>query len=180
MQDIFEMGKQKKSRYLSYQIKEAPRLDRGACSYSKEFFNKPALDFVSNKELAQDNARTKAPAKTGKTMTTTQYSLTFGKDNGVSQEQRLGARRTLAFNDLGLTDTLNGCGGLAESRSSGHQTFACPPGSVVKTLNDGTSYPAKDSLGVASDNHAFQTKSLYGGDFMGKSLTGTLRPYKLG
>merc|ERR1719478_1105132 len=40
MQDIFEMGKKTKSKYLAYQMKVAPNLHKNACIYSKEFANK--------------------------------------------------------------------------------------------------------------------------------------------
>eukprot|EP00928_Gymnodinium_smaydae_P079523 TRINITY_DN63425_c0_g1_i1.p1 TRINITY_DN63425_c0_g1~~TRINITY_DN63425_c0_g1_i1.p1 ORF type:complete len:256 (-),score=46.05 TRINITY_DN63425_c0_g1_i1:227-922(-) len=163
-------------------VASVPNLGRSACSYSKEYFAKPAGDFEANKELARNNRRDKTSQPIDFEMGRSEYKMTYGS---VTEEQRRKAFGKASAPNLWNTNTTGGVGGMMETRTSGHHTFALPDWDIARKLHSGYQVPV-DNLAVPSVN--IPVKSLHGDSFvpamsrshtlLGQGWRSTLRPVR--
>jgi len=130
--DILNMG-QKDSKYMRYQGRKAPLVDRGACKYTQDFTPKPLGDHACNRELA---ITFRGPSKHGAPCAfdaTSSYAEHFPRHSHARMKQALLPSQNP---NPGRTQTLNGSGdGMLEKSSSSHSTF-CKPHEGMKPSCD--------------------------------------------
>merc|ERR1712137_917074 len=73
---IHNIGK-RTTKYLKFQKKEAPLVDRTACRYNQEFTAKPLGDNVANAELARTFSGAKKPLESKSFDVKSSYCETF-------------------------------------------------------------------------------------------------------
>jgi len=130
---IHKMG-QKNTKYMKYQIKKAPLVDRSACKYHQEFVPKPLGDCVCNKELAKT-------FKGGLVGGKVQQNPSFGKSSRYKDDFCMDlspkARRSAKAESQGphrkaRTQTLGGTGDMLELTSNSHEHLIAHPQKLAK------------------------------------------------
>jgi len=130
---IHKMG-QKNTKYMKYQIKKAPLVDRSACKYHQEFVPKPLGDCECNKELAKTFKGGLAGGKV-------QSNPSFGKSSRYVED--FCASRTTAElrgakppnqgpHRKARTQTLGGTGEMLEVASCSHGDHIAHPQELAK------------------------------------------------
>jgi len=130
---IHKMG-QKNTKYMKYQIKKAPLVDRSACKYHQEFVPKPLGDCVCNKELAKT-------FKGGLVGGKVQSNPSFGKSSRYKddfcidrspQEMRSAKPESQGPHRKARTQTLGGTGDMLEVTSNSHMDHIAHPQNLAK------------------------------------------------
>lgn len=131
--DIHSIGK-KNTKYMKYQIKKAPLVDRSACKYNQEFVPKPLGDCVCNKELAKTfkgglagGGKVQSNPSFGKS---SRYKDDFCVERSV-QEMR-SAKAPSQKQKKGRTQTLGGTGDMLELTSNSHEWMIAHPQNLAK------------------------------------------------
>lgn len=125
-QDVHAIG-QRTSKYMKYQVKRAPLLDRSATKHAREYIPMPLGDNLINGQLAKSFKEGLAAGKGGSGAPIDQKSSYGDTFAGFSDKQSRAARQKSARPSRALTQTLGGTGDLLETRSSCHDLFAPPP-----------------------------------------------------
>lgn len=118
---IHKMG-QKNTKYMQYQIKKAPLVDRTACKYTQEFSAKPLGDHQFNKELAltfRGSTRVYGAAGNVDFGLRSKYTEDFHPHS--PEEMRLARSPSQKPSRRARTQTLGGTGDQMVFRSSSHE-----------------------------------------------------------
>jgi len=125
---LHNIGK-RSTKYMKFQKKVAPLVDRTACRYNMEFTARPLGDYQTNKELAITFAGIKAHQSTPSFGVKTSYSETF---QAATPKQHKAARQPSQAPKAGRTQTLGGTDDFMEPVSLVHQTFRQHPLEMCK------------------------------------------------
>jgi len=155
---IHNIGK-RTTRYMKFQKKVAPLVDRTATGYFKEFNAKPLGDCATNRELA----------KTFKGVSKTASSPSFGIKSNYKEtfldcepHQRKNAKQKTCAPKYGLTKTLGGTDDFMEPMSNTHRSHPIHPMELARAA------PAmipKPNLTMSSMNVGEAYRSQYHRDF---------------
>jgi len=176
---IHKMG-QKNTKYMKYQIKKAPLVDRSACKYHQEFVPKPLGDCVCNRELAKTFKGGLAGG--GKI----QSNPSFGKSSRYV-EDFCGSRSTAEMRGAkapsqgphrkARTQTLGGTGDLLELSSCSHGDHIAHPQHLAKP---GEILIPKPNLTLAGRCNSDAFKTNYSSEFRGPAAQKKLLMEKYG
>mmetsp|Transcript_42937 Transcript_42937/g.100857 ORF Transcript_42937/g.100857 Transcript_42937/m.100857 type:complete len:259 (+) Transcript_42937:122-898(+) len=130
--EVHNMGKQAKSKYMSYQFNQAPLVDRSACKYNRDFIPLPLGDNLTNRELAYcfkegvntGGRRIRAPM-IGRSL----YAETFVD---VPQKELRSAKQRSCKPEQAVTRTVGGTGDMLETKSFFHESFGVPNAKLAK------------------------------------------------
>jgi hypothetical protein len=156
---IHNIGK-RTTKYMKFQKKTAPLVDRTACRYNQEFTPKPLGDYATNKELAITFSGAKKPTTSKAFDAQTNYQSTF-KDMDT-QQLRSAKQKSCAPKQV-RTSTLGGTGDLLETGSMAHQTFRTPPLHLAKNA---PALAPKPNLTMAGQQASHLFTTAYNRDFV--------------
>mmetsp|Transcript_82260 Transcript_82260/g.166697 ORF Transcript_82260/g.166697 Transcript_82260/m.166697 type:complete len:297 (+) Transcript_82260:99-989(+) len=125
MRDVHSVG-QRTSKYMKYQAKKAPLLDRSSCRYTEEFVVLPLGDNIIARDMAEQTKRgNTAPAGTSeaKFNGATKYDDDF---RPPTADQARRARQKSLKPKAGKMTTLPHGGVLLENRSATHLQYGIP------------------------------------------------------
>lgn len=125
MMDVHNVG-QKTGKYMAYQTKRAPLLDRSSCKYTEDFIAFPLADAAFNRQLAANFKSSSIAAKglaKSKFDGSTKYSEDFRLPTAAEVEF---CRPKSTKPKVGLARTLPAGGNLLESKSTSHVQFGPP------------------------------------------------------
>jgi len=125
---IHSIGK-RTTKYMKYQKKVAPLVDRTACRYTQEFISKPLGDYQCNKELAENFKAVKKPMQAPMADVKSNYREQFAPI--TTQELRSSKMKTCAPKAV-RTKTLGGTDDLLEVESLNHKTYMTPSMEIAK------------------------------------------------
>jgi len=162
---IHKMG-QKNTKYMKYQIKKAPLVDRSACKYHQEFVPKPLGDCVCNKELAKTfkgglvGGKVQANPSFGKA---SRYKEDFCIDRSTA-EMRAAKAPSQGPHRKARTQTLGGNGDMLELSSCSHGDHIAHPQELAKA---GEILIPKPNITLAGRSNLDAFKTNYVMEFMG-------------
>mmetsp|Transcript_123611 Transcript_123611/g.395430 ORF Transcript_123611/g.395430 Transcript_123611/m.395430 type:complete len:519 (-) Transcript_123611:132-1688(-) len=155
---------QKSTKYLKYQHRKAPLLDRSACQYTQDYKALPLGDAAVNtqlacsfKEAAQNSMLTSPEG--AKLVGETKYADDF---KPPSEAQTRGARQRSCKPKAKRANTLSTGGKLLESQSASHEQFGTPDLSMAK--NEPV-VPPKGNLAIAFLDKFAPPKTAYQQEF---------------
>jgi len=155
---------QKSTKYLKYQLRKAPLLDRSACQYTQDYVALPLCDAAVNaqlassfKEASQNSALTSPEG--AKLVGETKYADDF---KPLSEAQARGARQRSCKPKAKCANTLSTGGKLLESQSASHEQFGTPDLSMAKNE---TVVPPKGNLATAFLDKFAPPKTAYQQEF---------------
>eukprot|EP00928_Gymnodinium_smaydae_P071595 TRINITY_DN55142_c0_g1_i1.p1 TRINITY_DN55142_c0_g1~~TRINITY_DN55142_c0_g1_i1.p1 ORF type:complete len:249 (-),score=43.60 TRINITY_DN55142_c0_g1_i1:63-809(-) len=125
---VHNIGK-RTTKYMKYQKKVAPLVDRTACRYNMEFIPKPSADYMCNKELAETFAGVKSVSASPSFGVQSNYKETFVP---ISTEKLRGAKQKSQAPKQVRTKTLGGTDDLLETESMLHRTYSAPDIQLAK------------------------------------------------
>uniref|UniRef100_A0A7S1Q1E6 Uncharacterized protein n=1 Tax=Alexandrium catenella TaxID=2925 RepID=A0A7S1Q1E6_ALECA len=136
--DVHAVG-QRSSKYMEYQLKTAPLLNRNACASTRDFTAKPLGDCKANRLLADNFKQGSNSGPKGLDVSLdgrTEYEVTYLK---ADPEQMEWARQKSAASVQGgnvfvRTKTLNSTGHSWEKQSHAHMKYTTPNLKVAKPL----------------------------------------------
>mmetsp|Transcript_167135 Transcript_167135/g.536820 ORF Transcript_167135/g.536820 Transcript_167135/m.536820 type:complete len:257 (+) Transcript_167135:83-853(+) len=160
--DIHDIGK-KDTKYLKYQKKTAPLLDRSACTHRRDFTQLPLGDYVANNLLAKEFAAGLAGGPGGLPVSVKNSSAYKEEFAGFAPD-RAKAAKGKSFAPKGArTATITGMTDLLETRPLSHVSFGKHDASLAKPAEI---HRMKPSLGLV-DWQGKVPKSSYGHEFCG-------------
>lgn len=126
--DVHNVGK-RTTKYMKFQKKVAPLVDRTACRYNAEFIAKPLGDYQCNKELALTFAGSSKVSATPSFGNKSSYKETFVLH---SDKQMKGARQKSCAPGIKKSNTLGGTDDFMEPESLAHRTYMTHPMELAK------------------------------------------------
>lgn len=121
-QEVHDMGKQD-TKYMDYQLKKAPLLDRTSTKMARDFVAKPLSDYLATRELA-DSFRAPDPTRPRLVLDSqTSYGANFRK---LPVETRLNARQPPRKETTDSSRTLGGRGGWLAAKSQAQDVHSQP------------------------------------------------------
>mmetsp|Transcript_35595 Transcript_35595/g.62894 ORF Transcript_35595/g.62894 Transcript_35595/m.62894 type:complete len:263 (+) Transcript_35595:85-873(+) len=157
---IHKMG-QKNTKYMKYQIKQAPLVDRTACKYTREFGPKPLGDNICNRELA-DTFRGPQSLPKGRldVKNLSQYTEDF--PNMTTGDLRSAKLPNQGPKRKARTQTLGGIGDSLVLTSSSHDDHRTPYAPLAR--NPRVAAP-KPNITLAGTGFGDAFKTQYSKDF---------------
>eukprot|EP00929_Paragymnodinium_shiwhaense_P041926 TRINITY_DN21776_c0_g1_i1.p1 TRINITY_DN21776_c0_g1~~TRINITY_DN21776_c0_g1_i1.p1 ORF type:complete len:252 (+),score=27.70 TRINITY_DN21776_c0_g1_i1:139-894(+) len=155
---IHNIGK-RTTKYMKFQKKVAPLVDRTACTHRMEYVPRPLGDCQTNKELAATFRGDKKYMSTPSLGGDSNYKETFVP---FSRQQHNGAKQKSCAPKRGLTATLGGTDDFMECESSMHRTFPIHPMELAKVTPSATPKP---NLTMSSTSAGEFYRSQYHRDF---------------
>lgn len=125
---VHNIGK-RTTKYMKYQKKVAPLVDRTCCRYNMDFIPKESADFSCNKELAGIFAGSKPVAASPSFGIKSNYKETFVP---ITTDKLRGAKQRSQAPKQVRTKTLGGTEDLLETESMVHRTFSSPDINLAK------------------------------------------------
>lgn len=124
MDQVLSMGA-KNTKYMRYQVKRAPLVDRTALTSCRDFCPKPLGDNICNRELADTFRGPKLATSTPSVCKNeSSYGATFTLS---SRKQMRSAKSKSCAPDQLRTRTLGGTGDMMELKSNSHDHHGAPP-----------------------------------------------------
>lgn len=121
-QEVHDMGKQD-TKYMDFQLKKAPLLDRTSTKMARDFGAKPLTDYLATRELA-DSFRTPDAARPRLVLASqTSYGVNFGT---LPVETRLNARQPARKEMTDSKRTLGGQIGWLTAKSHAQDIHSQP------------------------------------------------------
>jgi len=124
--DVHDMGK-RNGKYMKYQQKRAPLVDRSACRYSRDFITLPLGDNICNGQLAASFKQGLGSGGKGVQAPMLAKSSYMADFPEMNDKQLKAAKQGSCRPEQARTQTIGGTGDMLEVQSHVHQKFAPPP-----------------------------------------------------
>eukprot|EP00929_Paragymnodinium_shiwhaense_P048632 TRINITY_DN24561_c0_g1_i1.p1 TRINITY_DN24561_c0_g1~~TRINITY_DN24561_c0_g1_i1.p1 ORF type:complete len:363 (-),score=67.07 TRINITY_DN24561_c0_g1_i1:101-1189(-) len=150
MINVHFVGQRLENKYLKFQVKTAPLLDRASCHYHKDFLPRPLGDNVMNREMAKVNKAGKGPATTQAAFSdSTQYNETFRPP--TAKEAQEARRQDASFSREELCKSrsvLSPVKQMLETSAASHLHFPQRPASCQSWASSVPARAPPDNLSV--------------------------------